>query len=417
MTEYVIIRLMKNERDKNGITELLYEHDGMLTEFDAKVVSSGKCEEGDGYYAVLDRTAFFPEGGGQDADTGELIRSDGQRIAVTDVQTVNGQVRHYVDKDIAAGESVHGCINAPVRFLRMQNHGAEHLVCGLIHSTYGYDNVGFHMTEDGMVIDINGPLSKEDLSDIEKRANRAVYENVPITVSFPTPEEAEKIPYRSKLDIENNVRLVTIEGYDVCACCAPHADSTGRFGVIKILGSIPHRGGVRITLVAGENAYRDYCMLHDDNAVIMELLSAGRDKTVSYTADLLERQSLLKEENKALRQKLTAIETEEVLSRIRAGNMDQPYEVIFSDTDDMVQLRNLVNECTKIFDGIVCAFMGKDGDYRYIFACREGNDKLKSLTQDFNQKHSGRGGGSNIMVSGSSAAVRSDIEDYFSRLT
>ncbi len=417
MTEYVIIRLMKNERDKNGITELLYEHDGMLTEFDAKVVSSGKCEEGDGYYAVLDRTAFFPEGGGQDADTGELIRSDGQRIAVTDVQTVNGQVRHYVDKDIAAGESVHGCINAPVRFLRMQNHGAEHLVCGLIHSTYGYDNVGFHMTKEGMVIDINGPLSKEDLSDIEKRANRAVYENVPITVSFPTPEEAEKIPYRSKLDIENNVRLVTIEGYDVCACCAPHADSTGRFGVIKILGSIPHRGGVRITLVAGENAYRDYCMLHDDNAVIMELLSAGRDKTASYTVDLLERQSLLKEENKALRQKLTAIETEEVLSRIRAGNMDQPYEVIFSDTDDMVQLRNLVNECTKIFDGIVCAFMGKDGDYRYIFACREGNDKLKSLTQDFNQKHSGRGGGSNIMVSGSSAAVRSDIEDYFSRLT
>jgi len=410
---------MKNERDKNGITELLYEHDGMLTEFDATVVECGRCAKCQKDYVVLDRTAFFPEGGGQDADTGELICDDKSTVSVTDVQTVDGQVRHYVDRCLQEGISIHGKIDKDIRYARMQNHGAEHLVCGLIHNLYGFDNVGFHMTGEGMVIDISGPLTKEQLADIEMRANKVVYENVPVTVSFPSALEAKKTDYRSKLDIEDNIRLVTIEGYDVCACCAPHLDSTGRFGVIKILGSAPHRGGTRITMIAGTDAYKDYVMLHNDNAKIMELLSSGRDHTADFVSDLLERYAALKEDMGQLRKKMAGIETGEALKRLKdRGSSDTVPELIFSESTDPVGLRNLVNECTKVFEGIVCAFLSEESGYRYIFSVCEKNVSeagLQSLAKDFNEKCSGRGGGSNIMVQGSTKADRDHIEAYFAQ--
>lgn len=408
---------MKNERDKNDITKLLFETDGMLTEFDALVLESGKDPETDGSYVVLDRTAFFPEGGGQSADTGMLILKDGSSVAVTDVRTVERQVRHFTDRPVGVQAAVHGVLDEKKRYAMMQEHGAEHLISGLIHNIFGYDNVGFHMSEEGSVIDINGKLTKEELSDIEQRANRIVFENVPVTISFPTPEEAANIDYRSKLDVTGNVRLVTIEGYDVCACCAPHVNSTGQFGVIKIKDSMPHRGGTRITMIAGERAYEDYEKLQADNAAIMKLLSAKRDKTAEYVEDLLDRYGALKEENVTLKKSMTALETEEILERIKNRKApDSVPEVIFSVQKDPVGLRDLVNECTKAFDGIVCAFMGEEGDYRYIFsvcAGMAGTADLAALTKEFNESCSGRGGGSKVMVQGSCRTKKADIGKFF----
>ena len=412
---------MKNERDKNDKTELLYETDGMLTEFDATVIGTGTDEKNGADYAVLDRTAFFPEGGGQKADTGILTGPDGSRTAVTDVQTIEGQVRHFVDGKLTVGDKVHGSLDASQRFSRMQDHGAEHLICGLIHNEFGYDNVGFHMSEEGLVIANNGELSWDDLTRIEERANRIVFENVPITISFPSAREASDIQYRSKLDIEDNIRLVMIEGYDICACCAPHLDCTGRFGVIKIKDMMPHRGGTRITMIAGMDAYADYAMLHTDNSKIMALLSAGRDKTAGYVKDLMERYASLKEEYAMLKKSMTDIETEEVLKHIKERDEKDPSpELVFSRLKDPVGLRNLVNECTKVFEGTVCAFMEDEGSYRYIFAVCEKNAKsadLKGMVKAFNEACNGRGGGSGIMVQGSSQASRADIERFFSKMT
>lgn len=410
---------MKNEREKNGKTILLYETDGLLTGFDATTVETGTCTDTGREYVVLDRTAFFPEGGGQKADTGILETKDGIKAAVTDVRTVGGVVRHYVDRHIDAGVSLHGKIDEIQRFSRMQNHGAEHLISGLIHKRFGYDNVGFHMSEGELVIDINGPITPEEIRDIEEEANRVVFENVPITVSFPTREEAAALQYRSKLDIEEGVRLVTIEGYDVCACCAPHLDCTGRFGVIKILDMVPHRQGVRITMIAGMDAYADYAMLHARNSKIMELLSAGRNKTASYVEEALSRYAALKEEMSMLKKTMAENETRQAIDRIksRAGAGDHP-ELIFSGLTDPVGLRNLVNECTKVCDGPVCAFMKDGGNFRYIFAVRDEMAQsfdLRKLVKEFNEECMGRGGGSNIMAQGSCAAQRARIEEFFAK--
>ena len=187
---------MKNERQNNNKTELLYETDGMMTEFEARVTEAS--DDGTkGHYVVLDRMAFFPEGGGQQSDTGVIVSEENVGINVTDVRTIDGQVRHYIDGVLEEGRKVYGKIDKSKRFPRMQSHGAEHLVSGLVHNTYGYDNVGFHMSDDLLVIDFNGPLSEEQLRMIEEKANMVVFENVPVTISYPTKEEAESIPYRS----------------------------------------------------------------------------------------------------------------------------------------------------------------------------------------------------------------------------
>ena len=408
---------MKNARENRNKTELLYETDGMLTEFEAEVTGSFE-DPSKGRYVVLDRTAFFPEGGGQQADTGTVTTEDGTVVNVTDVQTVSGQVRHYIDGSVSEGARITGRLDASKRYSRMQSHGAEHLVSGLVNSTYGYDNVGFHMSDRELVIDFDGPLSDEQLRDIEERANRVVFENVPVTISFPSAEEAKSIPYRSKLDDLENIRLVTIEGYDICACCAPHAESTGQFGVIKILSSMPHRQGTRVTMIAGMDAYRDYAYLHDSNARIMELLSAKRDKTAEFVADLAGKMQTLKEEKNTILRNMTALVTKDALERIRVREKGSgECELVFSDILDPKGMRDLVNECVTVCDGPVCAFCGSDREgYRYIFGVGEDNAgkcDLRALTDAFNAACSGKGGGSDIMVQGNTSAKRINIESFF----
>ena len=409
---------MKNERSKNKETVLLYETDGMLSEFDAVVIRSGTDEESGRSYVILDRTAFFPEGGGQQADTGILAAPDGRQTAVTDVRTEDGSVRHYIDGAIAEGVKVTGRTDAKQRFARMQNHGAEHLLSGLIHDRFGYNNVGFHMSDEGAVFDVDGPLDDDDINDIESRANDIIYENVPITISFPTPEEARQMNYRSKLDIYDDIRLVTIEGYDVCACCAPHLYSTGQIGIVKITDHMPWRGGTRLTMIAGRSAYMDYAALCTSNHEIMELLSAKRYKTAEFVRLDIERRNALKEENTILRKDLTDAIAANILDSIRnSGNDCHGARIIWENRLDNVGLRNLVNECTKEYGGIVCAFDGNDREgYKYIFAVCPDNAEtadLKGFADDFNKACSAKGGGSNIMVQGSTRSKAAAINEYF----
>ena len=347
-----------------------------------------------------------------------IITGDGKSIRVTDVQNVDGSVRHYIDGTLPVNERITGKIDAGQRFSRMQNHGAEHLLCGLIHRRFGYENVGFHMSEEGVTFDVDGPLTGEDIRDIERMANEAVFKNVPVTVSFPTEEEAKHTEYRSKLDTFADIRLVTIEGYDVCACCAPHVASTGQLGVIKILSHMSHRGGMRLFMIAGMDAYNDYVYLHDSNAEIMEILSAKRDRTAEFVRDFAGRQMLLKEENRILKSELTSAVSENVMEGIRGrGFTDHGPEIIWENRLDETGLRNLINECTGQYEGIVCAFSGNDNEgYRYIFAVCKNRTKtagLRAFADDFNRVCKGRGGGSDIMVFGSTSGTSGEIKAYF----
>ncbi|MFA6948907.1 MAG: alanyl-tRNA editing protein, partial [Eubacteriales bacterium] len=196
-----------------------------MSEFDAEVLS---CTDVNGSYAVvLDRTAFFPEGGGQPCDTGMLGLAQ-----VREVSVKNGIITHLTDRTLNIGERVHGTVDWDKRFGHMQSHSGEHIVSGLIHRKYGFDNVGFHIGSEDVTIDLNGTLDRAQLDEIEDMANDAVYRNVSITAEYPPAETLASLQYRSKLALTENVRIVTVEGCDVCACCAPHCNHTGEIGMI-----------------------------------------------------------------------------------------------------------------------------------------------------------------------------------------
>lgn len=202
------------------MTEKLFYEDSHMVTFSATVVS---CEQsGEVYEVVLDRTAFFPEGGGQYADTGRL-----DDAKVTDVQEKAGIIYHKTNQSLEIGKTVQGTIDWEERFSKMQQHSGEHIVSGIVHAVYGYDNVGFHMGKDAITMDFNGSISKEELKVIERKANEAVVKSLDIKVLYPAKEELDSIAYRSKIEIEGQVRIVEIPGYDVCACCAPHVKKTG----------------------------------------------------------------------------------------------------------------------------------------------------------------------------------------------
>ena len=263
------------------MTKKLYDLDSHRRDFTAAVL---RCDaDGERYAVVLDQTLFFPEGGGQPADTGVL---GGARVL--DVQITPEAIVHYTDAPLMPGAQVRGEIDWPQRFRRMQGHSGEHIISGLIHSEYGLDNVGFHLGQDTITMDYNGELTWPQLMHIEQLANEAVYRNVPVRTEYPSTERLAQMTYRSKLDLTEDVRIVTVEGYDVCACCAPHVSCTGEIGAIKFTSVMRHRGGIRVTILCGADAEVDYREKSAQIAALSAQLSVRQSDVVPAVQRLLD---------------------------------------------------------------------------------------------------------------------------------
>lgn len=382
------------------VTERLYYFDGHLSRFDARVLS---CEaEKDGYAVKLDRTAFFPGGGGQEADEGVLA---GQKLLA--LREEGEDIVHVVEKPLEPGAAVTGELDWPLRFRRMQGHSGEHILSGTVHRLFGYDNVGFHMGAADMTIDFSGELDRDDLRRVELEANRAVWRNVPIRTLLPGPDELAHMEYRSKKELTGQVRIVEIEGVDRCACCAPHAASTGEVGCIKVIDSMRHRGGTRLTLICGEQALLDYQLLHENNARVSAALSAKRQETGAA----IERYAAEQEERKA---EVTRLKRE--LLRLKSAEL-RPTEgciCIFEEDMDLITLRELVNAGSELAGALCAGFSGRDGDYKYIIGSR--TKPLRAMAREINAAINGRGGGSDEMIQGTARASRAEIERYFSGL-
>ncbi len=382
------------------MTEKLYYSDGHLSRFTARVTS---CEKEDGVWAVkLDRSAFFPGGGGQEADEGVLsdmkllgLREEGEDIV------------HLTPAPLEPGALVEGRIDWPLRFSRMQGHSGEHILSGTVHRLFGYDNVGFHMGEEAITIDFSGELSREDLSRAELEANRAIWRDVPVRTLLSTPGELAAMDYRSKKELTGQVRIVEIEGVDLCACCAPHVSHSGEVGLLKIIDSMRHRGGTRLTLLCGEAALLDYEALHENNAAVSAALSAKRLETGGAIARVMAEQ----EERRA---ELTKLKRELLQLKAAALRPTEGSICIFESDIDMITLRELVNAGSELAGQVCAGFAGTDGDYKYIIGSR--TVPLRARAKEINAAIDGRGGGSDAMIQGTSRARREDIERYFNAL-
>ena len=381
------------------MTQRLYYSDSHLSDFTARVLS---CENAAGGWAVtLERTAFFPEGGGQSPDTGYIGAA-----RVTDVQERDGRILHYTSAPLEEGSEYDCRIDWAQRFSRMQNHSGEHIVSGLVHKLYGYDNVGFHMGAQCVTIDFSGELGREDLEKVERLANEAVWRDIPVTATFPSEEELSSLQYRSKKELTGEVRIVTIPGVDCCACCAPHVKRTGEVGAIKFLSSMRHRGGVRIDMVCGSDAYETFRREHDSVAAISASLSAKQEEVAAAV-------NRIAGENAAFNLRCGELARELVKARLDAMEYTDGNIVVFDELLPESALRELVNGAVKKCGGIAAAFSGDDRQgYRYIMG--SGSVNLRERAAEINRAIGGRGGGSPEMIQGSASKSRTDIQNFFS---
>ena len=377
------------------MTEKLYYTDSHIHEFSARVLSCEKAKKG--FAVVLDKTAFFPEGGGQPADTGIIGPA-----AVRDVQEQNGEIFHYTDQALTPGEEYACALDWEQRLCRMQNHSGEHIVSGITHKLYGFDNVGFHMGAECMTIDFSGELSWEQLTEIETLANQAVRDDLPVKTCFPGPEALSQMEYRSKLELTRDVRIVEIPGTDRCACCAPHVKRTGEIGLIKLLSAERHRGGVRIELVCGMDALRECRLMQENVTAISGLLSAKRAKSAAAVERVLAEQARLKERVAELSMALARLKAERF--GYTEGNI-----CVFDKVLDEVALRELVNLLMEKCGGMAGAFSGSDETgYMYIIGSK--NIDLRSHSREINAAINGKGGGTAEMIRGRASTSAENIQ-------
>lgn len=377
-------------------TERLYYQDSHLQIFSAAVTG---CRPGKyGWDVTLDRTAFYPEGGGQPGDQGML-----GGVAVTDTHEAGGEVVHFCDGPLEVGAVVEGRIDWARRFSLMQQHSGEHILSGLIHAAYGYDNVGFHMGRDAVTIDFNGMLDEAQLASLERQANRVIWQDQAVEVFWPTPEELARLPYRSKKALEGPVRLVRFPGADLCACCGTHVKRTGEIGLVKLLSCQKFHQGVRIEMLAGGRAMEYLTQVHDQNRQISGLLSAKPLETAAAAARL---------QQELAGSKFRAGQLEDQLFAQRAEGLRGAGDVLlFEENLRPDSLRRLTDAILGTCGGRCAVFSGTAEGFQYAIGQKDGD--LRAFVKEMNAALNGRGGGKPGFVQGSVRASREEIARFF----
>lgn len=381
-------------------TRRLYYEDVYRKEFSARVLECRETKKG--YHILLDESAFYPEGGGQPSDMGYLNGTE-----VQEVHEKDGELLHYTKEPLEPGTEVTGRIDWERRFDLMQQHSGEHIVSGLIHEAFGYDNVGFHMGSDVITIDFNGIVDEQQMAEIEKKVNRKIWENAEVAITYPGPDERKALPYRSKKELTGKVRIVTFPGSDICACCGTHVTHTGEIGMVKLLSVVKFRDGVRMEMIAGGRVLNYLNMVNDQNHQVSVRLSAKPAETAGAV-------NRLWEENFRLKGRLNHMEeamfASEAAKWENAGDVLLLQEGLESDS-----VRKLADAVTQSCKGR-CAVFSKNADGSYKYAMGQINGDLRQLTKEMNGALQGRGGGKPNFVQGSVQADENAIRAFFRKV-
>ena len=381
-------------------TEKLYYLDPFMKEFTATVLA---CEEAKGgFKVVLDRTAFYPEGGGQPADHGRLGAA-----AVTDVHEKEGVIFHTCDKAVEVGAEVTGIIDWERRFDHMQQHSGEHIISGILCADYNCDNVGFHMGADTVTIDYNTDISWEQALAAEAKANAVIYADRAVEITYPSAEALAALDYRSKKELSGQVRIVAFPAADCCACCGTHVARAGQVGLVKVLSVQKFREGVRMEILCGKRAL-DYLSATYDAA-----RAAGQRLSVKPT-DIFPAVERLEEELSALKMRAAALE-EQVFAAIAAENEGKGDVVLFQPPMKPDSVRKLADAVAKRCGGLAAVFAGpEEGKFNYALLRADGQD-ISALVKDMNKTLNGRGGGRNGFAQGSVVCPAAEIAGFFGK--
>ncbi|MCI5584261.1 MAG: DHHA1 domain-containing protein [Lachnospiraceae bacterium] len=375
-------------------TVRLFDRDGYATEFEARVLSCEGREEK--FEIVLDQTLFFPEAGGQSPDRGRLNEAE-----VLDVQIRNGIIYHMTDCPLMAGQRVRGEICWEHRFFNMQQHSGEHIFSGVVHRRFGLNNVGFHLSNQIVTMDFDGPLTEEQLDAVEWEVNQAIAEDIEVRVSYPTKEELQILDYRSKIEIEGQIRIITVGDYDVCACCAPHVRRTGEIGLLKVMSVQRHKGGIRVSILCGLRALKAFREKNRIVAALTSSLSTNQEAIPGQVEKLKDRVCSLKVQLAEAKQKLLAYRLTDVPE-------DEKNVLLFEAQLETPVVRNAVNDLMEKHPGLCGIFVKKEeGGYQFILGSK--NVDCQEIALLLREKLGARGGGSRTMIQGSVEAEEEKI--------
>lgn len=379
-------------------TEKLYDRDPFLSRFTAQVLT---CQpKGECFQVVLDRTAFYPEGGGQPADWGTL-----NGVAVTDIHERDGVVFHTCSHPLEPGRAVEGVIDWERRFDHMQQHSGEHICSGMICRRYHCDNVGFHMGAEIVTIDFNAEIPWEGLLEIEAQANRYLSENHPIQIQVCRGPELEALDYRSKKALEGDVRIVTFPGADCCACCGTHVYSSAQVGLVKFLSVQKFREGVRIELLCGKRALDYFSAVYEQARTVGQQLSVKPREIVPAVERLAQELAAVKARSAELESGYFA-----ALAGEYAGQGDV---LMLQPPMPPDSVRRLADAVSKTCGGLAAVFAGGEGQYHYALV-HPGED-ITPLVKSMNQALHGRGGGRNGFAQGSAQTHLEEINAFFGK--
>lgn len=386
------------------MTEKLYEQDAFLVKFEAKVVSCVKGKKG--FDVILDRTAFYPEGGGQPYDTGRLeVAGTRDKIKVLKVHSRDGEVVHTCNHPLEEGTTVAGVIDWDRRFDLMQQHSGEHIVSGLAHYLWGCENVGFHLGTEVVTIDLDRPLTQEQFDTLERTANWHLWQiNLPVQITYPSSEELEHIHYRSKKELTGRVRIVEFPGADCCACCGTHVLRAGQVGLVKVISCQKFREGVRLEILCGGRAAEYLSAVFVQNRIVAQRLSVKPKDTAAAVERLEEELSAAKIRQAELEEQVFA-----AIARESAGRGDV---LLFQPGMRPDSVRRLADAVARQCGGLAAVFAGEDGRYAYALVRADGAE-ISGLVREMNGALNGRGGGRSGFAQGSVQAPRDKIEAFF----
>lgn len=369
------------------MTIKLYDKYPYNTEFEATVLSCEKKEND--YDVILDQTLFFPEEGGQSCDKGTL-----NNLEVIDVQIKEGTIHHYLKQPLEG--KVVGKIEWKHRYSNMQNHSGEHILSGLVHSLFGYNNVGFHLGNDEVTADYDGLFTNDEVELLEKKVNEAIANNITIHCWY--PEDPSSIDYRSKKELNEAIRIVDVEGIDVCACCAPHVRSTAEVGELKILKAMKHRKGCRIYFLCGMRAFDHYQTVYKEAVKISNILSAPVDD-ISTSVTRLNKEVL------SLKQQLSQLKKKIIDEQTKNLQEEESY-IAFEEDIDVDTQKYYLNKLKTFAKDYAAIFVKQENNYRFLLVSNnDARIQLKLLKEHFNV----RGGGKQDNIQGTIEATKEEI--------
>ena len=382
----------------NEFQEYYYRHP-YIKELDTVVLCCHACK--DGYELVLKDTIFYPEGGGQPCDKGTI-----QGVEVIAVQREKERIVHITKQPLVPGENVHCEIDWEYRFDLMQNHTGEHIFSGVVKQLYGYSNVGFHMGE-YICADFNGNLTEENIEEVERRVNQAIWTNLCVQEILCSPSETAKYDYRSKIAIEGTTRIISIDGYDMCACCGMHVKNTGEIGICKVINFEKSRNKTRVFLLSGRRAFAYLSHIHQENSIISKLLSAKPLEISTAVSHLQQRYVDVQKSYRTVLMEMMMKDADQI--PIQDAII---YTSVLADSEGM---RAFCNRCIEMGISTVMVIAKTEVGYAYVIMSH--TIDLLSIRAEFNAAIHAKGGGNHEMMQGSCTASPTEISIAFHAVT